>query len=912
MKKEKEEQRRKEEEEKERIRREKEEHRRRIEEEEKERIRVEREKEEQRRKVEEEEKERIRIETEKEEQKRRIEEEEKERIRIEREKDEQKRRMVEEEKERIRMEREKEEQRRKMAEEKERIRMEREKEEERRRMEEEEKERIRMEREIKEQRRRTEEEEKERIRIEREKEEQKRRMVEEEKERIRMEREKEEQKRRMEEEEKERRRIEVGNEEQRIRIEEEERERQRIEKEEQRRKLEEEERIRMKREKEEQMRKLEEERKRKEEREAEELRRKIEEENDRKKEEEKMRIAEEERMKEEKKRAEKKRMIEEEEKHKEEKRIEMEQRLADEKKAREEEERRIAEEKEKQRKEEERVREEKERKKAELEIKRKEEEQKRRNMEIDEKKKKEKQMREEQEGLRKEENLFEESVISQSTDFTRSARISNVKPSVSVSATVTQPSMANTNPFLDDDLDASISENIISVEETTAKKGRAPLPPHKKPQLTGSDVSSRGVPKQHSHLKEVSKRAAPQPPGMMTREVTVKEKTDQAGLGQGARKTPERHHASKVSSVSQDDTQVDTNPFTCDGPVAVKHNKRPAPKPRSGISVSEDKPKNDGKNLIEGTVHHEEKASASNSKGNPPNWKLLSIPNDITAEHVISDLTDDLSQGEKHLEDIVELDSAKPNAPSCVNQDLCPEPLISNTDGLPSMERSKKKSQAPLPPAKPKRTGDPSTPHQQPSLLNKTNLEQAQESHSNKKYQDNALASSVEILGISTPSSSTVSSSPFTPLAEKSQVMKPCATESLETDSGSGSSTLPWAKVVPSDAGQVREQVAPISVIRQHAVKPLSAAENQPEIHESRVTDNTQPKTTAASAVMKGPYSQLTQSELISLALRQQEQISQRDARIQELEQYIDNLLVRVMEEKPSILMTMNAKNKSM
>lgn len=67
----------------------------------------------------------------------------------------------------------------------------------------------------------------------------------------------------------------------------------------------------------------------------------------------------------------------------------------------------------------------------------------------------------------------------------------------------------------------------------------------------------------------------------------------------------------------------------------------------------------------------------------------------------------------------------------------------------------------------------------------------------------------------------------------------------------------------------------------------------------------------AVEAVMKGPYSQLTQTELISMALRQQEQISQRDARIQELEQYIDNLLVRVMEEKPSILMSLNTKNKS-
>lgn len=363
--------------------------------------------------------------------------------------------------------------------------------------------------------------------------------------------------------------------------------------------------------------------------------------------------------------------------------------------------------------------------------------------------------------------------------------------------------MANTNPILDDYLDASISENVIHVEETAAKKECAPLPPHKKPMLTGPDVSARGVPKQHSLLKEFSKRPAPQPPGIlkMTSEVTVKENMDQAGLGQEPRKTPERHHESKVSSVSQDDTQVDTNPFTCDEPVAVKH-KRPAPKPGSGISVSEGRLEG-----TEGTVHLEEKTSASNSKGNTPNWKLLRAPNDITVEDVKSDLTNDLSQRKEHLEDIVEPDSAKPDAPSCANPDLCPEPLVCKTDGLPSMERSQNKSRAPLPPAKPKRSGDPSTPHQQPSLLNKTNIEQALENHSNKKDQENSWVSSVEIPANSTPS--TVSSSTVTPLAEKSQVMKLCATESVETDSGSGSRTLPWAKVVTNDAGEVREQVAP-------------------------------------------------------------------------------------------------------
>lgn len=366
--------------------------------------------------------------------------------------------------------------------------------------------------------------------------------------------------------------------------------------------------------------------------------------------------------------------------------------------------------------------------------------------------------------------------------------------------------MVNTNPFLDDSFDASTSESLINVEETAAKKGRAPLPP----QLTGPDVSSRSVPKQHSHLKEVSKHPAPQPADIL-KVTRAKENMGQAGLGKEAKETPEGNHENKVSSVSQDDTQVDTVPFTYDGPVAMKRNKRLAPKPGIGISVSEDKPRNGDKNLTEGTVHLVVKSSASDSKGNSPNMNLLRAPNDITVKDIKHDLTEDLSRREEHLEDI-ESDSAKPNAPSCVNRNMGPEPLFCRTDELTSMERSQKKSRAPLPPAKPKRTGDPSIPHQQPSLPKKTNIEKAQENHSNKKDQDNAAVSSTEMPAVITPSSSTVSSPTFSPLAEKSQVKNPCATGSEETSSGS--KTLPWAKVVPNDAGEIREQVAPTSVIR--------------------------------------------------------------------------------------------------
>ncbi|KAM3874298.1 rab11 family-interacting protein 1-like [Diretmus argenteus] len=61
---------------------------------------------------------------------------------------------------------------------------------------------------------------------------------------------------------------------------------------------------------------------------------------------------------------------------------------------------------------------------------------------------------------------------------------------------------------------------------------------------------------------------------------------------------------------------------------------------------------------------------------------------------------------------------------------------------------------------------------------------------------------------------------------------------------------------------------------------------------------------------LKGPYSQLTQEELISLVLKQESQLSEKDKKMSELEQYIDNLLVRVIEEKPSILMSLGSLKK--
>lgn len=92
---------------------------------------------------------------------------------------------------------------------------------------------------------------------------------------------------------------------------------------------------------------------------------------------------------------------------------------------------------------------------------------------------------------------------------------------------------------------------------------------------------------------------------------------------------------------------------------------------------------------------------------------------------------------------------------------------------------------------------------------------------------------------------------------------------------------------------------------RTHPVKPMSsnqvkaqnfgtAMKNQDQIfHEVKKYNPSDPA---------APYGQLTHDELIQLVLKQKDTISKKESQVQELEEYIDNLLVRVMEETPSIL----------
>ncbi|CAL8342708.1 unnamed protein product [Lota lota] len=112
-------------------------------------------------------------------------------------------------------------------------------------------------------------------------------------------------------------------------------------------------------------------------------------------------------------------------------------------------------------------------------------------------------------------------------------------------------------------------------------------------------------------------------------------------------------------------------------------------------------------------------------------------------------------------------------------------------------------------------------------------------------------------------------------------------------------------------AGVFLNRTAKVSAVkpRPHPVKPMSSAENQ---HPSSSTAVKEAKTLDTKAAQikaedltegTGAYTQLTQEELITLVVKQQVELTQRKAKIAELEDYIDNLLVRVIDEKPSILL---------
>ncbi|XP_039659364.1 rab11 family-interacting protein 1 isoform X2 [Perca fluviatilis] len=114
-----------------------------------------------------------------------------------------------------------------------------------------------------------------------------------------------------------------------------------------------------------------------------------------------------------------------------------------------------------------------------------------------------------------------------------------------------------------------------------------------------------------------------------------------------------------------------------------------------------------------------------------------------------------------------------------------------------------------------------------------------------------------------------------------------------------------------SSLNQQKEKKVSAVKPRPHPVKPMSlesqAPISSPAVKEIKVRESPPGKIQVSHSVQSGPYTQLTQEELITLVVRQQADLSRKDSQIVELEEYIDRLLVRVIEEQPSILQSLNA-----
>ncbi|XP_041089314.1 rab11 family-interacting protein 1-like [Polyodon spathula] len=150
------------------------------------------------------------------------------------------------------------------------------------------------------------------------------------------------------------------------------------------------------------------------------------------------------------------------------------------------------------------------------------------------------------------------------------------------------------------------------------------------------------------------------------------------------------------------------------------------------------------------------------------------------------------------------------------------------------------------------------------------------------------------------PSSQTVVNSPAQPI-------------------GSGGKRLLQAWVSPSETQPITMQQIPGSAQRRpHPVKPMSSQDSQTsrmekDLKSTGVKDAPSGRSGLLASKFTdptdvAPYSQLTHDELVALVGKQKEALSKKDCQIRDLEDYIDNLLVRVMEETPNILRNLPSK----
>uniref|UniRef100_A0A8B9NXV6 RAB11 family interacting protein 1 n=1 Tax=Apteryx owenii TaxID=8824 RepID=A0A8B9NXV6_APTOW len=103
---------------------------------------------------------------------------------------------------------------------------------------------------------------------------------------------------------------------------------------------------------------------------------------------------------------------------------------------------------------------------------------------------------------------------------------------------------------------------------------------------------------------------------------------------------------------------------------------------------------------------------------------------------------------------------------------------------------------------------------------------------------------------------------------------------------------------------------------RLQPVKPMNATASKPQTKNMNVISTMNEKLLEMSVKKYDrsdpgyAYAQLTHDELIQLVLKQKDTITKKELQVRELEDYIDNLLVRVMEETPNILRVSTSGNK--
>ncbi|KAM6035742.1 rab11 family-interacting protein 1 isoform 1-T1 [Theristicus caerulescens] len=158
-----------------------------------------------------------------------------------------------------------------------------------------------------------------------------------------------------------------------------------------------------------------------------------------------------------------------------------------------------------------------------------------------------------------------------------------------------------------------------------------------------------------------------------------------------------------------------------------------------------------------------------------------------------------------------------------------------------------------------------------------------------------------------------------TPSRRAESPKKPTAEGFADKAGNSGKKKLLQAWVSPSETypnqtQQSGETVSPKH--RLHPVKPMNAPASSSQSKNLNVISTMNEKLLEMNVKKYDPsdpayaYAQLTHDELIQLVLKQKDTITKKDLQVRELEDYIDNLLVRVMEETPNILRVSTSGNK--